>query len=306
MAMLLPLSAVECYLTLERSGSPVETDAVHSWAEVLGFSEASENFTTIQELAQGSTSYGKGTPATMVMKSDRSIASMMDALAKSQACNLRLHVVRSDSSSPVVLMEFDFNEIYFTNVQAKGASGEDDLLFEVSFVYSSLVYTQTYFNQQSEAYAVKVGHDYLTNEFAGIQGTQVPQTGDYDESSTVVDTDSDGIPDSWEDSNGLNKNDSKDANLDKDGDGFTNKQEFLAGTNPNQLSSYFKVSIHSATNAVILSWDGVAGRTYRVMESTQPSTGYTQVYQVVPTLNGTRSYSPAGGLGKFYKLEVNQ
>ncbi|MFH1610270.1 MAG: RhuM family protein [Patescibacteria group bacterium] len=43
----------------------------------------------------------------------------------------------------------------------------------------------------------------------------------------TIDTDHDGMPDNWEDSNGLNKNDPNDNSLDKDGDGYTNIEEYL-------------------------------------------------------------------------------
>jgi hypothetical protein len=42
-----------------------------------------------------------------------------------------------------------------------------------------------------------------------------------------ADADSDGIPDFWEDAMGLNKTDPKDALQDKDGDGYTNVEEYL-------------------------------------------------------------------------------
>jgi pectate lyase len=48
--------------------------------------------------------------------------------------------------------------------------------------------------------------------------------------TTLPDTDNDGIPDSFEISNGLNHLDSDDGNLDKDNDGYTNIEEYLNGT----------------------------------------------------------------------------
>ncbi len=49
----------------------------------------------------------------------------------------------------------------------------------------------------------------------------------------VVDSDGDGMPDRWEQQNGLNYLDPGDATGDPDGDTLTNLEEFLAETNPN-------------------------------------------------------------------------
>ena len=40
------------------------------------------------------------------------------------------------------------------------------------------------------------------------------------------------MPDQWEQIYGLNPNDAGDGSLDADGDGYTNLEEFLNGTNP--------------------------------------------------------------------------
>lgn len=55
--------------------------------------------------------------------------------------------------------------------------------------------------------------------------------------TVIVDTDGDGMPDYWETLYGLNKN-VNDANQDLDNDGFTNLQEFLANTLPNNPNSH--------------------------------------------------------------------
>jgi len=53
-----------------------------------------------------------------------------------------------------------------------------------------------------------------------------------------VDNDQDGLPNDWEKKYGLNANDAADADLDKDNDGFTNKEEFEANTDPTDPKSH--------------------------------------------------------------------
>jgi len=52
------------------------------------------------------------------------------------------------------------------------------------------------------------------------------------------DADGDGMPNDWEKKYGLNPNDPSDASLDKDGDAFTNLEEFDASTDPTDKESH--------------------------------------------------------------------
>ena len=52
---------------------------------------------------------------------------------------------------------------------------------------------------------------------------------------------------------------------DPDGDGLTNWQEFLAGTDPKNGDSVLQIkSIRNGTEGIELGWDSVAGRSYRI------------------------------------------
>ncbi len=53
-----------------------------------------------------------------------------------------------------------------------------------------------------------------------------------------MDSDADGIPDVYEMEHAMNAADHDDAQLDADGDGFSNLEEYLGGTNPNDANSH--------------------------------------------------------------------
>jgi hypothetical protein len=69
--------------------------------------------------------------------------------------------------------------------------------------------------------------------------TQVGGWPELKSTAAPVDSDNDGIPDSWERLHHLNPNDSSDAALDKDKNGYTNLEEYLnsIGTNQAQTNS---------------------------------------------------------------------
>jgi photosystem II stability/assembly factor-like uncharacterized protein len=55
--------------------------------------------------------------------------------------------------------------------------------------------------------------------------------------SATLDSDGDGMVNSWETLNGLNPNNAADAGLDSDGDGFSNLEEYIGQTNPQSSAS---------------------------------------------------------------------
>ncbi len=82
----------------------------------------------------------------------------------------------------------------------------------------------------------------------------------------IADTDTDGMPDFWENQYGLNRNNPADAALDNDGDGTTNLEEYLAGTHPLVAASVLRIiSIESlGNNNVRLTFLAISNRTYTI------------------------------------------
>lgn len=79
-----------------------------------------------------------------------------------------------------------------------------------------------------------------------------------------TDTDGDGLSDLYEAANGLDANRSDDAGLDSDEDGMTNREEQIAGTNPQDDTSYLKVEPLTADGSASITFQAAAGKTYTV------------------------------------------
>ena len=80
--------------------------------------------------------------------------------------------------------------------------------------------------------------------------------------TVVADIDLDGIPDVIEQGLGLDANNAVDGALDLDGDGVSNRAEYLAGTDPTNNASYLRID--QGPGAATVSVAAVSNRTYSV------------------------------------------
>ena len=85
--------------------------------------------------------------------------------------------------------------------------------------------------------------------------------------SVLADTDRDGLPDAWEINNaalGYSPTNALDAALDFDGDGVSNGNEYISGTDPADPLSYLKVQQITPVGPATLAFIAVSNRTYTV------------------------------------------
>ena len=106
---------------------------------------------------------------------------------------------------------------------------------------------------------------------------------------------------------------------DSDGDGMSDWAEDLAGTNPDDSNSCFKLEFPAASryainsNGVVLQWFSASNRVYHLYQSTNLTMSNNGFYpipptdiQATPTLN-TYTDTTATGIGPyFYKIEVEK
>ncbi len=105
------------------------------------------------------------------------------------------------------------------------------------------------------------------------------------------DTDSDGMPDWWEDLHGLNRHSAADATGDRDGDGLSNGEEFRLGTDPEGSNRTPRVQ----SAVVEVPSGGQAGLHLTIVDSDTDLTSAPLAYtKALPGISWRRSGKPLG------------
>ncbi|HEY0369082.1 MAG TPA: M12 family metallopeptidase [Chthoniobacterales bacterium] len=131
-------------------------------------------------------------------------------------------------------------------------------------------------------------------------------------SATTTDSDGDAIPDSWmlaHFGHAIGQvGDQSRANDDADGDGLTNLQEFLAGTDPQSAASKLRViSLSETAHDIALTFASVVGKTYRVDARDDWSAAWQLFEDGVVASGASTQIVDAGGrsaLRRFYRVSI--
>ena len=130
----------------------------------------------------------------------------------------------------------------------------------------------------------------------------------------LTDADGDGMPDVWEQKEGIDTGSDADADADADHDGATNLQEYLAGTSPVDPEDcpQLRIERDKSGHVFTLAWPGRAGRTYKLVGAnslTQLLGGSAAVLSVTPaTSNRLMEFERDDGAEnrqRFYRLIIS-
>jgi len=91
--------------------------------------------------------------------------------------------------------------------------------------------------------------------------------------------------------------------VDSDGDGASNKSEFLAGTNPNDANSVLKVRLQATSQGLFLNWNVQPGLMYQVWSASAPTGPWAKVGSPRFAAGTVDSMYVGGNAAGFYQIE---
>jgi len=120
------------------------------------------------------------------------------------------------------------------------------------------------------------------------------------------DSDGDRLVDSWEKSIWGGIEVVNDPNGDYDGDGFTNEEEYLTGTNPADAQSCFRIlEMEPGASGMILRWNSVAGKSYQIVFSEDLQTWHEWMPAISARCENADATVPLGDASRrcFYRVK---
>ena len=122
----------------------------------------------------------------------------------------------------------------------------------------------------------------------------------------LADSDHDGLPDQWE-KEFFGSATAADAGQDRDGDGLTATEEYLAGTDPTDSLSFLRVDLVAVPNQAVLHFSAVANRSYTLQFANSPAEPSWRTLARIPpqSINRLEAIAdPAWTTNRYYRLRA--
>ena len=123
----------------------------------------------------------------------------------------------------------------------------------------------------------------------------------------LADTNANGLPDVWEAAYGFGPGNPALRDADPDGDGLSNWQEYIAGTNPTNAASCLKLEALSNCGSATVTLEAIAGRTYSVFctDGLEPSVWVKLADLPARSTNWIAAIpDPRASTNRFYRVVV--
>lgn len=258
-------AALDTYLRISGLEGESSTDSYEGWIDLRGVALGGSNTVSFGSSIPTSGKYA-ASAIELEMLLSNALPYISDAVANGQLKTVEIDIVRQGAESDSVFTQHVFNDAVFSSAELTGNDSGDQPIVSTIFAYSSMSWSVISFAPDgSPIQETTIEHDALNNTVNLTTGTPTGGGGGGGSS----DNDTDDLPNTWETQYGLNPNSSADRDTDLDGDGFSNYTEYLAGTIPNNPTSYLKVSQFAFNGGVssVLEWSSVIGKSYNIQRA---------------------------------------
>jgi type VI secretion system secreted protein Hcp len=213
---------------------------------------------------------------------DRATPSLMNKCSSGTTLSNAWLTCRRAGIVPLEFIKVELSNVSVTGVYEGGSGGEDRFLEFMSLGFRGIKF-----------------------EYFYIDGATTRKES-FTSDPNVTDADGDGMPDAFEVTYGLNPQ-QNDAAADKDADGMSNYDEYLAGTSPDDRNSIFKCTLTYATGSpsAVLRWNSVTGRRYQAHYTTNAGGALLPLGGEVLASGGTTQINvPVDLARRFYRVQV--